>query len=51
MRGLFWAGNAGSFMANVNAAVLQGQMAGLVAGDECGEEDIRVAKRALALKG
>ena len=39
--GLFWAGNVGSLMANVNISVAQGQMAGAVAGDQLGEEDLK----------
>jgi hypothetical protein len=39
-RGLFWAGNAGSFMANVNVSVAQGQAAGVAAADELGKEDL-----------
>jgi hypothetical protein len=37
---LFWAGNAGSFMANVNVSVAQGQAAGVAAADELGKEDL-----------
>jgi hypothetical protein len=37
--GLFWAGNSGSPMANVNLAVQQGQTAAAYAGEELGSED------------
>lgn len=39
-KGLFWAGNAGSFMANVNVSVSQGQAAGYMAAEELGKEDL-----------
>lgn len=38
--GLFWAGNAGSMMANVGMSVAQGMNAGSMAGDELGSEDM-----------
>lgn len=38
--GLYWAGNSGSPMANVNLAVQQGQSAALAAVDSLGEEDM-----------
>ena len=37
--GLFWAGNSGSPMANVNLAVQQGQTAAAFAAEELGSED------------
>ncbi|WVF70879.1 hypothetical protein IAT40_005673 [Kwoniella sp. CBS 6097] len=40
IKGLFWAGNSGSAAANVTISVAQGQVAGSMAGDELGEEDI-----------
>ncbi|WVQ85430.1 hypothetical protein IAT38_007595 [Cryptococcus sp. DSM 104549] len=40
VKGLFWAGNAGSGVANVTASVAQGQIAGAFAGDELGAEDL-----------
>ncbi|OCF32787.1 hypothetical protein I316_05423 [Kwoniella heveanensis BCC8398] len=40
VKGLFWAGNSGSAVANVAMSVAQGQMAAAMAGDELGEEDI-----------
>ena len=40
VRGLFWAGNVGSFMANVNVSVSQGQTAGFMAAEELGKEDM-----------
>ena len=40
VKGLFWAGNSGSFMGNVNVAVAQGQMAGFMASEELGKEDM-----------
>lgn len=39
-RGLFWAGNSGSFMGNVINAVSQGQLAAVMAGKELGDEDL-----------
>lgn len=39
-KGLFWAGNAGSFMGNVNVSVAQGQAAGYMAAEELGKEDL-----------
>lgn len=39
-KGLFWAGNSGSFMANVNISVAQGQGAGVYAAMELGLEDM-----------
>jgi hypothetical protein len=39
--GLFWAGNVGSLMANVNISVAQGQIAAAVAGDQLGAEDLK----------
>lgn len=38
--GLFWAGNAGCFAANVNVSVAQGQTAGAMAGEQLGAEDL-----------
>lgn len=38
--GLFWAGNAGNIIANVNIAVTSGQMAGATADDSIAEEDM-----------
>lgn len=38
--GLFWAGNSGSPMANVNLAVQQGQTAAAFAAEELGSEDL-----------
>ncbi|WVW82203.1 hypothetical protein I302_104209 [Kwoniella bestiolae CBS 10118] len=40
VRGLFWAGNSGSGAANVTVSIAQGQMAGAVAGDQLGEEEL-----------
>lgn len=40
IRGLFWAGNSGSFAGNVALSVAQGMNAGIVAGDELGAEDL-----------
>jgi hypothetical protein len=40
MRGVFWAGNSGSFMGNVALSVAQGMNAGVQAGDQLGEEDM-----------
>lgn len=42
--GLFWAGNAGSVLGNVNISVAQGQAAGFAAGEELGKEDMNVFK-------
>lgn len=39
--GLCWAGNVGSFAANMNVSVAQGQCAAILAGDELGGEDLR----------
>lgn len=39
--GLFWAGNSGSPMANVNLSVAQGQQAAAFAGESLGEEDLQ----------
>lgn len=44
-RGLFWAGNSGSFMGNVINAVSQGQLAAVMAGKELGDEDLANARR------
>lgn len=38
--GLFWAGNSGSPMANVNLAVAQGQQAAAYAAHELGEDEM-----------
>ncbi|ODN77530.1 hypothetical protein L202_04703 [Cryptococcus amylolentus CBS 6039] len=40
VKGLFWAGNSGAPAGNVAISVAQGQMAGAVAGDELGDEDL-----------
>ncbi|ORX34284.1 hypothetical protein BD324DRAFT_637379 [Kockovaella imperatae] len=40
VRGLFWAGNCGNAMGNINLSVLQGQIAGFGAGEELGREDM-----------
>lgn len=43
-RGLFWAGNSGSPMANVNLAVQQGQTAAAWAAEELGSEDVEMLR-------
>jgi hypothetical protein len=40
--GLFWAGNSGSPMANVNLAVAQGQTAATLVAEELCNEDLKV---------
>lgn len=40
IRGLFWAGNAGSPYANVVMVTTQGALAAVVATDELGNEDL-----------
>ncbi|WWC86156.1 uncharacterized protein L201_001029 [Kwoniella dendrophila CBS 6074] len=40
VKGLFWAGNSGSFVANVTVSLAQGQTAAVFAGDQLGEEDM-----------
>ncbi|OCF55546.1 thioredoxin reductase GliT [Kwoniella mangroviensis CBS 10435] len=40
VRGLFWAGNSGSAAANVTLSLAQGQMAGVMAGDQLGDEEL-----------
>lgn len=40
VKGLFWAGNSGSFVANVQASCAQGMNAAIVAGEELGGEDM-----------
>lgn len=47
VRGLFWAGNAGSLMANVNVAVAQGQAAASVVAEELGREDMEDLHRGI----
>ncbi|PWN18704.1 FAD/NAD(P)-binding domain-containing protein [Microstroma glucosiphilum] len=44
-RGLFWAGNSGSFMGNVINAISQGQMSAVMAGKELGDEDLAQARQ------
>lgn len=39
--GLYWAGNSGSPMANVNVAVAQGQVAATFAGEALGEAELQ----------
>jgi hypothetical protein len=39
--GLYWAGNSGSPMANVNAAVAQGQIAAGFAAEVLGEAELQ----------
>ena len=43
-KGLFWAGNSGSPMANVNLAVQQGQTAAAWAAEELGSEDVEMLR-------
>lgn len=41
VEGVFWAGNTGNFIANVNIAVTNGQMAGVGADDSMAVEDLQ----------
>ena len=43
LKGVFWAGNTGSLIANVNLAIGSGQAAGVAADDEIAEEEMRQA--------
>ncbi|KAK8865846.1 hypothetical protein IAR55_000994 [Kwoniella newhampshirensis] len=40
VRGLFWAGNSGCATGNVTVSVAQGQLAGAMAGDELGHDEL-----------
>ena len=44
VKGLFWAGNCGSVMGGVNTAINQGGVAGYMAAEELGQEDLEKEK-------
>ena len=50
VKGLFWAGNSGSFVANVALSVAQGMNAGVTAGDQLGTEDVERMVKAAELQ-